>query len=115
MLFEAMYVDCVKIDKSSISDGEGGFITEYVEGAPFSASIVLDNSTQSRIAQKQGVTSVFTVTTPKNAELSYGDVFRREEDKQIFRVTSNSKDETTPKIASFHFSKVSAEKWELPT
>jgi hypothetical protein len=114
MLFEAMYTDCTKIDKISISDGEGGFITEYTDGAPFSAAITLDTSTQARIAQKQGVNSVYTVTIPKNASLNFGDIFRREEDKQIFRVTGDSKDKETPKIASFHFAKVAAEKWELP-
>lgn len=115
MLFEAMYVDCTKIDKQSTSDGEGGFITEYVDGAKFSAAIVLDTSTQARIAQKQGVTSVYTVTTPKNAPLSFGDIFRREEDGQVFRVTGNSKDKETPKISSFHFAKVQAERWEIPS
>jgi hypothetical protein len=84
-------------------------------GNSFMAAIVLSNSLEAKIAEAQGVTSLYTVTTEKNAVLSYHDVFRRKSDGQTFRVTSNGEDKQTPGVATFQFSQVSAEKWELTT
>jgi hypothetical protein len=73
----------------------------------------LDTSTQARVAEQEGVSSLFTVTTPKNATLSFHDVFKRVEDGQVFRATSNGIDKQTPNVASFQVSQVTAEKWVL--
>jgi hypothetical protein len=106
---------CVLMEKTRTSDGEGGWNVEWAEGAEFLAAIVLNSSMEAKIAEAQGVTSLYTVTTEKNAVLSYHDVFKRKSDGQIFRVTSNGKDKQTPGVATFRFSQVNAEKWELTT
>ena len=79
------------------------------------AAIVLDNSTQAKIAAVQGVTALYTVTTRKNINLQYHDVFRRESDGKIFRVTSDGDDKKTPASASLNMRQVSAEEWKLQT
>lgn len=114
-LIDTMKTKCTMIDKHTVPDGQGGTISAWVDGAEFDAAIVKDNSIEARVAEKQGVTEVYTVTVNKNVQLDYHDVFRREEDGAVFRVTSNIDDSKTPKVATFQFGQVTAEKWVLPT
>jgi hypothetical protein len=104
---------CIMLDKTTTSDGYGGYIIDWKEGAEFQAAIVLDSSMQARIAEQQGVTALYTITTKKNINLQYHDVFRRKEDGKIFRVTSDGDDKHTPKSASLDMRQVSAEEWNL--
>lgn len=106
--------ECAMIDKRSVPDGYGGFDPAWVEGAKFNAAITLDNSMQSRIAEQQGVTALYTVTTKKNINLQYHDVFKRLSDGKIFRVTSDGDDKATPISANLNMRQVSAEEWTLP-
>lgn len=112
-LIDSFKTPCVMLEKKRVPDGEGGFTTEWTDGVQFDAAIVLDNSTLAKIAQKQGVTNLYTVTTSPNAHLDFHDVFRRVSDGQVFRVTSNGDDRKTPSVASFQFEQVSAEEWAL--
>lgn len=105
---------CVLLDKSTASDGRGGYITTWTDGAEFAAAITLDSSMQAKIAESQGVTAVYTVTTSKAINLQYHDVFRRAEDGKIFRVTSDGDDKKTPPTAGLNMRQVSAEEWEIP-
>ena len=113
LLSEAME-KCTMLDKVTVADGYGGYTVAYKDGASFDAAIVLDNSLEARTALKAGVTGVYTVTTTKALNLQYHDVFRRESDKKIFRVTSDGDDKRTPASASLNMRQVSAEEWELP-
>lgn len=106
--------ECAMIDKRSVPDGYGGLSPAWVLGASFNAAITLDNSMQSRIAEQQGVTALYTVTTKKNINLQYHDVFKRLSDGKIFRVTSDGDDKATPSSATLEMRQVSAEEWELP-
>lgn len=101
------------LDKVRVSDGEGGFTTSWQEGAEFDAAIVKDTSLEARIAEKDGLTNTYTVTTSVNAALDFHDVFKRLSDGQVFRVTSNGDDKRTPSVASFQFEQVTAEEWRL--
>lgn len=104
---------CVMYDRSRQPDGEGGFITTWVESAEFEAAITFDSSIEARIAEKSGVTSLYTVTLPKGSMLEYHDVFKRLSDGKIFRVTSDGDDKVTPPRATFQFRQVTAEEWRL--
>lgn len=106
---------CQLIEKKRVPDGESGFTTTWIDGVEFSAAVVCNQSMQARIAEKQGVTSLYTVTCEPNALLEYHDVFKRLSDGKIFRVTSDGDDVRTPKAATFQFSQVTAEEWELTT
>ena len=105
---------CVMVDKTTVSDGYGGYTTNWVDGADFVAAIVLDNSMQARIGESQGVTGLYTVTTKKSINLQFHDVFRRIEDGKVFRVTSDGDDKKTPSSAGLNMRQVSAEEWSLP-
>lgn len=112
-LFEKMMEDCTMVDKKSVSDGAGGFTTEWTEGATFRAAVVKNNSLEAKIAEKSGVTELYTITVYKGTKLIYHDIFRRESDGAIFRVTSNTIDSESPSVASFDIAQVSAERWDL--
>lgn len=112
-LIENMMVDCVIMDKRRTPDGEGGVNVDWVEAAPIRAAIVLDSSMQSRTAQKQGVTSVYTVTTGRGIRLEYHDVIKRLSDGKIFRITSDAGDKESPQVSTLDMAQVTAEKWEL--
>lgn len=112
-LLSQAYEDVVMLEKTRISDGEGGFITEWTEGVQFQAAITFDSSMQGRIAEKQGVTSRYTITTNKSAKLEFHDVIKRLRDGKIFRITSDGDDVQTPKSASFQFLQVTAEEWNI--
>ena len=105
---------CVLLDRITVSDGVGGYTSNYVEGAEFDAAITLDSSIQARVAEKQGVTALYTVTTKKAMNLQYHDIFRRSSDNKIFRVTSDGDDKKTPASASLDMRQVSAEEYTLP-
>lgn len=113
-LLDKAMTDVVLLEKKRTSDGEGGFITAWEESAVFVAAISFDTSMTARIAEAQGVTSRYTVTTRKNVALEYHDVFKRLSDGKIFRVTSDGDDKFTPESASLNMRQVTAEEWRLP-
>lgn len=112
-LIDAFKEPCVLMERQRVSDGEGGWTTSWVEGAAFDAAIVRDTTLAARVAEKEGVSNVYTVTTDANAYLEFHDVFKRVSDGQVFRVTSNGDDVRTPDVATFQFVQVSAEEWVL--
>ena len=112
LLTDAME-ECVLLDKTTTSDGMGGYIRTWTDGAKFKAAVTFDSSMEARVADKQGVTSLYTVTTTKAITLEYHDVFRRESDKKVFRVTSDGDDKYTPESATLNMRVVTAEEWSL--
>lgn len=104
---------CVIMDKTTQPDGYGGYISTYREGAQFKAAIVFDTSIEARVADKEGVTSLYTVTTPKALTLEYHDVFKRLRDNKVFRVTSDGDDKFTPASATLDMRQVTAEEFSL--
>lgn len=112
-LYESFMVPCVLLNKIRISDGLGGWTTAWTEGASFKAAILKDSTMDARIAEKEGITEVYTVTVPKETPLEFMDVFRRVSDGQTFRVKSNMKDNESPSFTAINFGQVTAEAWEL--
>ena len=112
-LLNQAYEDVVLMDKRREPDGEGGFTTNWFESVEFQAAITFDTSMESRIAEKQGVTSRYTVTTNKGAKLQFHDVIKRLSDGKVFRITSDGDDKVTPTSASFQFLQVTAEEYVL--
>lgn len=112
-LLSDAYEEMNMIDKVTVRDGRGGIETRWVDGASFKAAVVLDSSMQARVAEHEGVTALYTITTNRSINLQYHDVFRRVRDGKIFRVTSDGDDKLTPISASLDMRQVSAEEWEL--
>ena len=102
---------CVFLEKKHTPDNEGGYTVEWVEGAVFQASIVFNTSIEAKIAEKVGVTSAYTITTPRAVVLKHYDVLKRVADGKIFRVTSDGEDKHTPNCATFQVTQVTAEEY----
>ena len=103
------------IDRVTRPDGYGGFTIDWVDGAPFDAAITLNTSMEARTAEQAGVTALYTITTEKNVNLQYHNVFRRESDSKIFRVKSDGDDKFTPNSATLNMRQVTAEEYTLPS
>lgn len=114
LLSDAMET-CTFLNKQVTPDGYGGYTTTWADGASFKAAIVFDTSIEARTAEAQGVTSRYTVTTPRSLTLEYHDVFRRDRDNKIFRVTSDGDDKYTPASTALDMRQVTAEEWVLPS
>lgn len=113
LLDEAME-EFVVLNKSVVSDGYGGTVTEWSDGTTLVGAIVFNGSTQMQIAQAMGVTASYTLTVRKGVVLDYHDVLRRVSDGKIFRLTSDSDDMKTPQSAGLDMRQYTAEEWELP-
>lgn len=112
LLNEAM-TPCTPLVRTVSADGYGGFTTTWAEGDAFDAAVVFDTSIQARQAEAEGVKSLYTVTTKRARVLKFHDVFRRESDGKIFRVTSDGDDSCTPVSASLDMRQTTAEEWSL--
>ena len=112
LLDEAMET-CVFLNKQVTQDGYGGYITTWADGAEFKAAITFDTSIEARVAELEGVTSLYTVTTSRALMLEYHDLFRRTADGKVFRVTSDGDDKYTPQSAGLDMRQVTAEEFEL--
>ena len=112
-LLDNMMEDFQIINKSKVSDGEGGYFTEWVPGATIQAAVVLDSTMEAQIGQAQGVTSVYTVTTKRDVVLDYHEVIKRLSDGKIFRITSDPDDVKSPGVSNLDIRQVKAEKWSL--
>lgn len=113
-LLDEAYEDYVLLNKTVIDDGYGGYTTQWTDGVTIKGAMVFNSSLEARVAESQGVTSVYTLTTKKNITLAYHDVLRRVRDGKIFRVTSDGDDKFTPQSASLNMRQVSCEEWTLP-
>ena len=66
-------------------DGYGGQAYRVVEGLHFNAVLILGNSIQAEIAQKQGVTGIYTLAYPKSLDIPARTVIRRIKDGKYLR------------------------------
>lgn len=112
-LLESAMTECVLYDGRRVPDGEGGYNSSFGESVKFMAAITFNSSVEARVAEKSGVTSVYTVTLRQDVPIGYHDVFKRLSDGKIFRVTSDGGDKKTPPSASFQVQQVTAEEWSI--
>ena len=105
---------CVLMEKTRVSDGEGGYTTSWTEGAEFTNYQALDTSMEARRAEKEGVTSLYSALVDKVVPIEYNDYFKDMETGKTYRVTSEPTDKEAPKSASFSLKYFTAEKRALP-
>lgn len=92
--------ECVLLEKKRTPDGEGGFLVTWFDGITFVNHSALDSTMQARIAEAQGVSSVYTVLVDKNVPIEYGDYYRDKNTGETYRVTSRPQEKEAPKSAS---------------
>ena len=104
---------CVIMEKKRIGDGAGGFITGWIEGEEFGNYMTLDTSMEARIAEKQGVTSLYSALVRSDFPIEYNDYFKDKTTGFTYRVTSNPDEKVAPKSSSFALKYFTAERKEL--
>lgn len=106
--------ECVLIEKTRQPDGEGGYMTVYTEGASFKNYQAINQSMEARIAEKQGVTSIYSGMVDVDFPIEYNDLYRDKETGFIYRVTSNPDERKAPKSSGLNKLKYfTVEKTEL--
>lgn len=114
-LIDAMMDECIIMNKAKVPDGQGGFDVAWSEGAEILVAIVNNTSMEARRAEKEGVTSTYTLTTKRDVILDFHEVIKRKSDGLTFRVTSSASDVVSPAVSSLDMRQVTAERWELTT
>lgn len=112
-LIDSMMETCILMNKTAVSDGEGGFDVTWTDGIEFECAIVLDASMRTRIAESEGFTNSYTITSKRNVSLDFHDVIKRKRDGKIFRVTSDGSDRKSPIVSGLDLKQCSAELWRL--
>lgn len=112
-LLSSAMTKCVRLIKTSSSDGEAGQSSSFAAGAEFDAAIVFDTSAEGRVAEQQVSTNQYVIITERETVLEFHDVFKRLSDGMIFRVISAAEVNKTPASASLNMRKVIAEEWKL--
>lgn len=110
LIFDLMESCCI-MDKSTSDDLLGGTKETWSEGAAIDAAIIKDSSTEAIVAEKQGVSEIFTIVTKSSVSLDYHDVIKRLSDGDMFQVTSRGKDSAAPEMSTIPIRKVTAERW----
>lgn len=110
-LLRNKYENFVVMDKTEADDGYGGENTSWEGADNIQGAIVLDSSSQNRIANAMDSKGAYTLTVEKNIELDYHTVIKRVRDNKLFRITSNSDDKETPNSAGLNMRQYTAEEW----
>lgn len=105
---------CVLMEKTRVPGSEGGYVTTWTEGVEFTNHQARDTSMEARIAEKQGVSSVYSALVDADLPIEYGDYFKDRETGAVYRVTSRPEEKQAPKSASFALKYFTAERTELP-
>lgn len=111
-LLDRMMEDCTLLNHIRTDDRFGSYTDEWTEGATFKAAISKNMTTEQMIAEKRGITEAFIVVVRKGVVLDYHDVFKRNSDGEIFRVTSKTMDSEAHPASTVKIAKVSAERWD---
>ena len=106
--------ECVFMEKTRISDGEGGYKTSWTDGEKFTNYRALDTSMEARRAEKEGVTSLYSALVDISVPIEYNDYFKDVETQQTYRVTSNPEEKESPKSALLKLKYFTAERKALP-
>ncbi len=96
-------------DWTSAPDGFGSVECKTSDGAEFQAGISTVSSAEAKIAEKNGMKTIYTIVIPETMTLRQDDRIRRVKDGRIYRITSDSADMTTPESSAMRFSQVTAE------
>ncbi len=109
MAAKDFFVEFCMQDKRTGEDGYGGIAETWIDGAHFMAGLVTKQSTQAQIAYQQGLKIMYKLVFKPTVALNYGDRVKRVSDGLMLKITSNSRDMTTPTPAQLKLSEVTAE------
>ena len=97
------------VDRRTVSDGMGGMVDTWVDGAVFAAAFAQVSSTDALIAYQTGQKTMYKVITRQTVALKHNDRIRRLSDGQMMRITSSAQDMRTPASSWLKMYQVTAE------
>lgn len=96
-----------------VDDPYGGYKKIYSIGATFEGVLHLDDSINAQIAEKNGVTGVYTLTTDKEFRLPWHTVFCKDGNtNKAYRVTTKDEN-STPNTTPLNLRQVRAEEYDI--
>ena len=98
---------------TTVTDGFGGWVWKWGDGIEFQGLYRQDQSTEMRIAEAQGISSIGTFITGMNIPIEENDVIRRESDGLYFKITG--KPVMSPEPATVKIQRMNAERTEGQT
>lgn len=113
-LMDEYAVDCVLLVKTRVPDPVGGYKTDWIDGAGFSAAWEYESAPEITVAEQQGVSRTYRIYVDKTLDLDYHEAFRRTDNGQIYRVTNPGTDRKTPSFSTLNKRLIEVEKWQLP-
>jgi hypothetical protein len=102
--FEPVYVQSWQ----AMTDGFGGVLWGWADGVEINVGFILDQSIEARVAEAQGIKSIYTIVSMLNSGIENNDVIRRIKDGAFYQITSDFNE--TPMVADVQFKQASAEK-----
>lgn len=105
---------CILMEKMREPDGAGGYYVAWREGILFYSYQALETSMEARVAEVQGVTSLYSALIKKDVPLEYGDYFKDMQSGDTFRVTSRPDEKQAPKSSTLGMKYFTAERRALP-
>lgn len=105
--------DFTIIAETETPDGYGGSNTTYTEIGQIQGALSVNNTPEVLIAQSQGVSAIYTLTTKKDINLKYHTILKRNKNNQILLVTSDGSDVHTPKSASLNIRQVTCTDYKI--
>jgi len=113
-LMDEYAVDCVLLVKARVPDPVGGYKTDWIDGAEFSAAWEYESAPEITVAEQQGVSRTYRIYVDKTLDLDYHEAFRRTDNSQVYRVTNPGTDRKTPSFSALNKRLIEVEKWQLP-
>lgn len=112
-VMDDMAEPCQQIIRTAIPDGFGGFKYQYKNGTTFDALVRKDTSTESLIAEKQGIVELYTIVVDKSVPITYNDIIRHLPSGDTLRIASRESNKI-PKTSLIGTKSFVAERWDFP-
>lgn len=114
-MLTSMFEDFVIMDISSAEpDNEGGENINYTEGRSIDAFARLDSAPEQSTARRERELDKYTIITPEDVYLDYGQVLKRLRDGKCFYLTSGNREHKLPDLATIRIRWCTAEEYEIP-
>ena len=111
----SMFEDFTIMEISSGSpDDEGGEKVVYTEGERIDAFARFDSATEQTEAQRDKELAKYTIITPEDICLYYGQILKRLRDGKFFYLTSGNLEHKLPDMATIRIRWCTAEEYEIP-
>lgn len=111
MALSDFYKDITFLNKISQSDGLGGIEFVYIDGVSFKGVITRESNIQTRIAEREGLKAIYTLSTSKNIQIDFGDLIKCE--NKVYKVVSIKNELQTPSFSSLDLQQYELEKYEI--